>query len=35
MKAMGYAYGIAPLVLAVAALAATVVLHHSDRPLRG
>ena len=33
--AMGYAYGIAPLVLAVAALAATVVLHHSDRPLRG
>ena len=32
--AMGQAHGIAPLVLAVAALAATVVLHHGDRPLR-
>ena len=33
--AMGHAHGIAPLVLAVAALAATVVLHHGDRPVRG
>lgn len=33
--AMGYAHGIVPLVLAVAALAATVVLHHGDRAVRG
>ena len=33
--AMGLVYGIVPLVLAVTALAVTVVLHHSDRPLHG
>ena len=33
--AMGMVYGIVPLVLAVTALAVTVVLHHSNRPVRG
>jgi hypothetical protein len=31
--AMGHAYGIAPLVLAIAALAATIALHRQDRLL--
>ena len=30
--AMGYLHGIAPLALAIAALAATMVLHHHSRP---